>query len=290
MKKMDDYKSGGSRHYKTDGKQSVRSEIQRSKIITSDEFAKVIPEFDVFKVLKPDSQVLVQAPRRSGKTTLVEDMIGKWRTKNRVDLILLFSKSNAGFPNIPQKYRFRSLEPAMSQLVETQIKVKKANRKRKKEKIHSRVICIFDDQIDGTNHLRNNQLLTKMATLGRHTGDSHSSIMCIYLSQHITAIPPVMRRNMDVVISLKISSRLERKLFVEEFLTLKSGRGGLAEAYNLFDIVNSADYKAIIVNTTHSNKYKYSDYVYQYVATPYKSNEVWSGRKEDMETPFAIYF
>jgi hypothetical protein len=287
---MEDFENGASRHYKTDGKQTLRSEIQKSKILTTDEFTRTIPQFDVFKVLKPDSQILVQAPRRSGKTTLVEDMIGKWRTKNRVDLVMLFSKSNAGFPNISQKYRFRSMEPALSQLMETQIKVKQANRKRKKDKIHSRVICIFDDQIDGSRDLRTNNLLTKMATLGRHAGDSHSSVMCIYLSQHITAIPPVIRRNMDIVISLKISSRLERKLFVEEFLTLKSGRGGLTEAYNLFDIVNSQDFKAIIVNTTHSNKYDYKDYVSQYVATPYKSNDVWSGTQEDMKIPFAIYF
>jgi hypothetical protein len=285
------FNDGSSKNYTTDGITSTsRANIQKGKILTTDELSNSLKNFDPTS-LSPNSMILVQAPRRSGKTTLVESMISDYRKKNKVDLVLLYSKSNAGFSQIPQKYRFRTLN-TLPNLVNTQLEVKKANTKRKTEFIKSNIIVVVDDFIDGSRtDVRQSDLLVKMATMGRHLSHKeNSNMMVIFLSQLMTAIPPVMRRNMDYIITFKIASRLERKAITEEFLTLKSGRGGLQEAYNLFDVVNSQDYLALVINGTKSNKYRYSDYVFKYIANPKLPPERWSGNNKDFETPLKIYF
>jgi len=285
------FENGASRNYTTDGITSnVRATIDKKKILTTDELSSSLSTFDP-TTLSANSMILVQSQRRSGKTTLVESMIHEYRKKNKVDLVVLYSKSNAGFKQIPQKYRFRTLD-TLPQLVDTQLQVKKANTKRKNEMINSNIIVIIDDFIDGSKtDVRRSDLLIKMSTMGRHLShNEHSNMMVIFLSQLMTAIPPVMRRNMDYIITFKIASRVERKSVTEEFLTLKSGRGGLSEAYNLFDVVNSDDYLALVINATKSNKYNYSDYVFKYIANPKLPNERWSGNNRDFETPLKIYF
>ena len=286
-----EFNNGASKNYVTDATdETVRAEVQKSKILTTSHFAKTIPQFDP-TTLPKNAFIYVVAPRRSGKTTLVEDMIDKVRRSSKIDLCLLYSKSNAGFANIPQRFRFRDMTSIQS-LIDTQIKVKQANRKRQR-KIKSNVIVILDDQIDGSStEMRKSDLIIKLASMGRHISDGeHSNIQFWCLSQQITAVPPVVRRNFDYVISFKVPSRLQRRMIVEEWLTLKSGRAGMKEAYDLFDIVNAKDFNAIVIHATHSNKYSYSDYVSQYKATPLKkTREPWSGTARDMEVPFSIYF
>tara|TARA_R110002020_G_scaffold411262_4_gene620923 strand:- start:1529 stop:2404 length:876 start_codon:yes stop_codon:yes gene_type:complete len=285
------FQNGASKNYTTDGVGSTsRAKIDKAKILTTDELSNSLQTFDP-TTLSPNSMILVQAPRRSGKTTLVESMIHQYRKKNKVDLVLLYSKSNAGFKQIPQKYRFRTLN-TLPQLIDTQLNIKKANTKRKNVFIKSNVIVIIDDFIDGTKtDVKSSDILVKMATMGRHLShNDNSNLMVIFLSQVLTAIPPTMRLNIDYLITFKIASRVERKSVTEQYLTLKSGRGGLSEAYNLFDVVNSDDYLALVINATKSNKYRYSDYVFKYIANPKLPKEKWSGTNRDFETPLKIYF
>jgi len=274
----------------TDGKQSTRSIVDANKILQTAEISSQLNTFDP-TTLPPEGMVAVVSPRRCGKSVLVADLIHNYRKKHKVDIVVLISKSNAGFPQIPSLHRFRSLKP-LEQLVQTQLRVKKANMKRKKSFIKSNVIVIIDDFIDKANNdVRSSNLLIKLSTMGRHLShDAHSNMMVFFLSQQLTAIPPVMRRNMDYVITFKISSRIERKLLTEEWLCLKSGRHGLREAYNVFDIVNEQDFQALVINTTCSNKYTYKDYVYKYKASPDLPEEHWSGTKEDWDVPFQVYF
>ncbi len=285
------YEQGGFKNYTTDGVSSTsRAKIDKAKILTTDELGNSLQTFDP-TTLSPNSMILVQAPRRSGKTTLVESMIHDYRKKNKVDLVVLYSKSNAGFKQIPQKYRFRTLN-TLPQLIDTQLNIKKVNTKRKNVFVKSNVIVIIDDFIDGgKTDVKTSDILIALSTKGRHLShNNNSNLMVIMLSQLMTAIPPVMRRNMDYIITFKIASRIERKSITEEFLTLKSGRGGLSEAYNLFDVVNSDDFLALVIHGTKSNKYRYSDYVFKYIANPKLPKEKWSGTNRDFETPLKIYF
>jgi len=284
------YQDGGSKVPTTDGAQSTRSNLDRDKILTTQEISGTLKTFDPAS-MAPNTCFLVQGFRRQGKTILVQDLIHNYRKKHKVDLVMLISKSNAGFPQIPQKYRFRNLN-ALQQLVDTQLRVKKTNMKRKKDFIQSNVIVIVDDFLDGThNSVRSSNLVTKLATLGRHLShENNSNLLTFFLSQHLTGLSPMIRRNMDYVATFKVASRDERKLIMSEFLCLNSGRQGLTEAARVFDIVNEQDFQALIINTTCSNKYNYSDYVFKYKANPDLPEEHWNGTKEDWDVPFAVYF
>ncbi len=142
--------------------------------------------------------------------------------------------------------------------------------------------------IDGNGEMRKNKLLTKLSSMGRHIGfkKEHNDlkdngIMVILISQIFTGLNPTMRRNCDYVFFTKIPSRNERKAIVEEYLTLKTGRTGLREAYNVYDMVNEHDYQFLCICANKSNKYDYKDYVHTYIAKPNLPREKWSGTAED---------
>jgi len=254
------------------------------RCLTTQQIDGMVKEFNPAD-LTNDAFVYVCAPRRSGKSTLVEDIIHNYRKKNKIDACFLFSKSNAGFYQIPKQYRFRNLDHLQS-IIDIQLRVKKHNQKQKKksDKVSSKVIVILDDMLDGNKSMRKNKLLSKLSTMGRHIAykKEHNDlegngIMCICISQDFVGIPPVIRRNIDWAFATKVPDRNQRKAFVEQYLCLKTGRNGLKEAYNAFDVTNLKDFNFICVNSTCSNRYEYSDYVYKYVAKPKLPKEKWVG-------------
>lgn len=263
-------------------------ETYGDKIFSTNDFEKKIKKFNPNQ-LTQDGFIAIIASRRTGKSCLCESLIHEYRKKHKVDAVFLYSKTGAGFYQIPQSFRFRSLD-TLHELINTQIKVKKFNQKQKsdKSKISSKVIVIIDDMIDGSNGLRNSKLLTKLSTMGRHIAykKEHNDlegngIMTILISQIYTGLNPTMRQNCDWVFFSKTANREQRRRFVEENLTLNTGKNGLKEAYNLFDVVNNEDYRFLAINTTHSNKYDYDDYVYTYKAKINLPKEKWSGNADD---------
>ena len=285
---------GGAKNYLADDtpvsnpRANLNSKKMEERLATTDE---IYPTLSSLKCcdIPQDAFISVIAPRRSGKSTLVESLIHEYRKKHKVDAVFLFSKTDAGFYQIPKQYRFRTLEP-LNEIIDLQIKVKRFNQKQRKEsdKISSKVIVILDDMIDGNGEMRKNKLLTKLSSMGRHIGYKkehndmkNNGIMVILISQIFTGLNPTMRRNCDYVFFTKIPSRIERKAIVEEYLTLKTGRFGLREAYNVYDAVNKNDYQFLCICANKSNKYKYCDYVSTYIANTKLPKEKWSGTAED---------
>ncbi len=267
---------------------NISGKKMEERLLSTGEISKSINLFNCCDIPQ-DAFISVIAPRRSGKSTLVESMIHEYRKKHKVDAVFLFSKTDAGFYQIPKQYRFRTLEP-LNEIIDLQLKVKRFNQKQRKDKdkISSKVIVILDDMIDGNGTMRKNKLLTKLSSMGRHIGfkKEHNDlkdngIMVILISQIFTGLNPTMRRNCDYVFFTKIPSRNERKAIVEEYLTLKTGRTGLREAYNVYDMVNLNDYQFLCICANKSNKYDYKDYVHTYIAKPNLPREKWSGTAED---------
>ena len=285
---------GGAKNYLADDtpvsnpRANLNSKKMEERLATTDE---IYPTLSSLKCcdIPQDAFISVIAPRRSGKSTLVESLIHEYRKKHKVDAVFLFSKTDAGFYQIPKQYRFRTLEP-LNEIIDLQIKVKRFNQKQRKEsdKISSKVIVILDDMIDGNGEMRKNKLLTKLSSMGRHIGYKkehndmkNNGIMVILISQIFTGLNPTMRRNCDYVFFTKIPSRIERKAIVEEYLTLKTGRFGLREAYNVYDAVNKNDYQFLCICANKSNKYNYCDYVSTYIANTKLPKGKWSGTAED---------
>lgn len=286
--------NGGAKNYLADDtpvsntRANISGKKMEERLMNTSEISSSLKPFNCCDIPQ-DAFISVIAPRRSGKSTLVESMIHDFRKRHKVDAVFLFSKTDAGFYQIPKQYRFRTLDP-LQDIIDLQIKVKRFNQKQRKEKdkISSKVIVILDDMIDGNGEMRKNKLLTKLSSMGRHIGfkPEHNDmkdngIMVILISQIFTGLNPTMRRNCDYVFFTKIPSRIERKAIVEEYLTLKTGRFGLREAYNVYDVVNQHNYQFLCICANKSNKYEYCDYVSTYIAKPKLPKERWSGTAED---------
>jgi hypothetical protein len=73
-------------------------------------------------------------------------------------------------------------------------------------------------------------------------------------------------------------------------MILDSSRGGITQAYNLYDQVTlSRDYAFIALLNHLSNKNSYEKYVRSYVANVPKAPIKLFGDKNDWDTPRAIY-
>ena len=277
-------------HKKDKDNKKMKYERRDERCLSTEELDGMLQEFDA-SMLTMDSMVYTVAPRRAGKNCCIESLIHQFRKHLRPTAIFLFSKSNAGFPGIPKSYRFRTLAN-FEKIIQLQLKVKRHNVKQKKESdmVESRVICIIDDFIDGNKNVRTSKSLIRMSSMGRHiaegdVGLKNNGIMTIILSQDITMCPPVIRKNIDFLITTKVADRLQRKAMVEQYMCLFTGRHGLRESYNLYDVCTLREYQFLIINATCSNKFDYDDYCYKYIAiAPDKlPKEKWTGNQSDWD-------
>jgi len=229
--------------------------------------------------------ILTIASRRSGKSHLITHFLEQYTKKNKTDGIFLFTKTNAGFDGIPSVFRYKSLD-VLEDIIETQIKVKKHNLKaKKKDKVNSNIIIILDDMVGQGGmgaEMRKNPLLNKLAVNGRHLSSDTSNMMVILISQIFVGISPQIRLNTDFLFTTKLAARRERENIVNSFLSLNSGRRGLAESYEIFDsTVNKDDFNFIAIHTTKQNKKKFSDYVFSFKAPKVLENRKLIGNEED---------
>ena len=241
--------------------------------------------FDVNKVHK-NATMIVIASRRSGKSHLITHFLEEYSKKNKLDAVFLFSKTLAGFEGIPSAYRYKNLD-ILESIIETQIKVKRYNLKaKKKDIVKSNIVLILDDMVGAGGRgqeMRVNPILNKLYTNGRHLSHKdNSNVMTILISQVYTAISPQIRLNTDYLFSAALQSRFEREKIVNGFLSLNSGRHGLRESYEIFDsVVNHDNFNFIAINTTHQNKKKFSDYVFNFKAPAKLQNKRLTGNAED---------
>ena len=212
--------------------------------------------------------MIVIASRRSGKSHLITHFLEEYTKKNKVQGVFLFSKTNAGFDGIPSNYRYNDLD-ILPSIIDTQMKVKKHNLK------------VGSGGLGAD--MRKNKLLNKLAVNGRHlSNDNNSNMMVILISQIFTGISPQIRLNTDFLFTTKLQARKERENIINSFLSLNSGRQGLRESYEVFDsVVNKDDFNFIAIHTTHSNKKKFSDYIYHFKAPSKLKNSKLTGNKED---------
>ena len=248
-------------------------------------FFRNIQDFDVNDVPR-NAFILCIASRRSGKSHLITHFLESYTKTHKTDAIFLITKTNAGFDGIPKPYRFKDLA-ILEDLVETQIRCKKHNEScKKKDKVQSNIIIILDDMVGKGGmgaEMRRNPILNKLATNGRHLSSGEdSNMMIILISQIFTGIGPQIRLNTDFLFTTKLAARRERENIVNSFLSLNSGRKGLAESYEVFDsIVNASDFNFISIHTTKQNKKSFLDFVFNFKAPEKLKNCKLCGDSED---------
>ena len=146
----------------------------------------------------------------------------------------------------------------------------------------------------GTGELKNNKLLNKIATNGRwicgedKTGKTDMSF--IILSQSVVGIDPIIRRNTDLLLASRLTSKKDREQLVLENMVLDSSRGGIGDAYSNYDGATlNRNYGFIALLNHVSNKSTYEKYVRSYKANVDSFQDVRLCGDEDdwlVERPF----
>lgn len=226
----------------------------------------------------PDSFTMVGiASRRSGKTTIVESLLEEFKKskKRGFTSIFLLSATNSGFENqIPVPYRYSNLDN-LGYILKKQAQVKQNNidETRKDQRIKSRVLIIIDDLIGettGQNSLKYNDSIRKLFVNGRHLGNDGvegNGVNVIILSQQFSAIPKVCRLNCDVIMTNRITSRMERKDVLDSFFTLENNREAIKLASDTYEsIVLSKAFRFVVIETFRPNRRTLSDYIKHYDA------------------------
>ena len=247
-----------------------------------------IKEFNVEDL--PDSFFgMVVAPRRSGKSEKMMSLLERIKkTSKKFDHIFLFSQTNSGYENqIPQTYRFRDLQH-LPYIVNKQAEVKIYNKKQDdpKKRVKSRILILLDDMIGeskGSDSLKNSSMIRKLSVNGRHLGNDGvegNGVSVFIITQAAKEIPKTIRMNTDIILSGRITSRVERQTIIEEFSTLKSDRLGMRRAYELFDnITLSNPFRFIVIQNHIANKKNESDFIFYYDGEyPVKQHKMFGDR------------
>ncbi len=249
-----------------DPKQAINNEYNDDKEL-----------FNSFKDLTADDVpsnpfIFISSPRRAGKSEITLHMLRQFHAKKRFTHYALVSQTLSGYEGvIPYTYQFENMDHVgeiinkMQDVAEYNAKVKEKNQP-KEHYINCSFLLILDDVIGDAKDIRKlGGYLQKIAVNGRHImredPNPKNEFGVILISQKITMIPPVIRQNADIICSARLASRVERETYIENFLTLTSGREGLKEARRVFDSITLTEYTFICVLAYKSIRVNHQAYV-----------------------------
>jgi len=224
----------------------------------------------LFKVedLPSSSFNIFLGKRRSGKSVLCEYMIQEMIDNKMLDMVFLFSKTDAGFKIIGDKNnRFDNIEP-LHDLIDNYRKINEYNKVvSKRKKISIRTAVIIDDfSIELKSKTMN--ILEDLAVRGRHLSYDPLSLHFFILCQSLTKVPRTCRLNCDTIFLNAIASMIELNMILDEnFFILSSSREGKREGRQLYeDLVKKEDFTFIGILNYKQNIKEYADYLRTYKA------------------------
>jgi hypothetical protein len=225
-----------------------------------------IKKFDVSEL--PNSSFnLFLGKRRSGKSVLCEYMINEMIKNKMLDLVFLFSKTDAGFDMIDKTCRFSDIE-ILHKIIGNMRHINEYNKDAKKSKqIKMRTMIVVDDMAVDLKKKSFN-ILEELAVNGRHLAYVPCSLHFCILSQSLTKIPRVVRLNSDIMFFNNISSSVELNLLLDEnFYLIDGSISGKREGRKLYNnLVTSEDFVFVVIENHKQNVKEYVDYVKTYRA------------------------
>jgi len=214
--------------------------------------------------------IFISSPRRAGKSELVLHLLREFHGLNRFTHYCLVSQTLSGYEGyIPFTYQFETMDHVPAIISKCQdVAEYNAGVKEREHYISCSMLVILDDVIGDPSDIRRvGNAIQKLAVNGRHIfrddPNEENEFGVILISQKISAIPPVIRQNADIVCSARLASRVERETFIEQFLTLTSGRDGLREARMVFDAITLQPFTFICVMAYKSIRTSHKSYVRQ---------------------------
>lgn len=226
-----------------------------------------IPKFNI-KELPDSSFNLFLGKRRSGKSVLCEYLIHELIEENLIDMVFLFSKTNAGFNIIKDKdCRFETIDK-LHDLLDNYKMINEYNKiVGKRDKIRIRTAIIIDDMAVELKSKSMN-ILEDLAVRGRHISYLPLSLHFFILCQSLTKVPRVVRLNVDTIFFNAIASMHELEMILDEnFYIISSSRDGKKEGRRLYEeLVKEKDFQFIGVLNYKQNCKFYHDYLRTCVA------------------------
>ena len=211
------------------------------------------------------------AKRRSGKSVLVEDFIRKQFNSDALDVAILFTGTDAGFPMIKKEHRFNADQiDKLDDIVNNYQVMNEFNKiaGEQKDKFKIRTLIVLDDLALQYKSKEFSEKLCNLSVRGRHYSYKPLSLSFMIITQKICCLPTICRCNADYIMFNNISSMTELDTVMNENFFLKdSSRDGKKKARNLYnELVSSRPYLFIICENHRANIHEYSDYVKSYVA------------------------
>jgi len=231
---------------------------------------KDIKEFDLSTIPKFFSLVL-NGVRRSGKSTILDWMINKMgRTGHpsfKFDEVYLLS-STAGQQD--EVFNFADDEHIIDELSDDKIRAVLDKRekifmqyKQNPERYDQSPNCliIIDDLLTDKNNknIFYSKPIGEMYFKGRHLG-----ISCCILTQHLRAIPPLIRSNSDICIAFRDLRKVNRDTLISEYMLYSDDKEKEKEARKLLEDLTSERYTAVCINR-YVGQYAsgFSEYVFK---------------------------
>ncbi len=214
------------------------------------------------------SMNLFLGKRRSGKSVLCEYMIKQMIDANLLDMVFLFSPTNAGFNIIKDKEcRFENIEK-LHDLLENYKMINNYNKiVGKRDKIKIRTAIIIDDMAVELKSKSMN-ILEDLAVRGRHYSYDPLSLHFFVLCQSLTKVPRVVRLNCDMIFFNAIASMRELEMILDENMyVVSTSREGKREGRTLYeDLVKEKDFQFICILNYKQNVKTYGNYIRTYTA------------------------
>jgi len=226
-----------------------------------------IPQFNIDE-LPESSYNLFLGKRRSGKSVLCEYMIQEMIDAKLIDMVFLFSKTNAGFKLIKDKEcRFDSIDK-LHDLLENYKMINNYNKVvGKRDQVKIRTAIIIDDfSVEMKNKSMN--ILEDLAVRGRHISYSPLCLHFFILCQSLTKVPRTCRLNCDTIFFNAIASMRELEMILDENMyCISTSREGKREGRTLYEnLVKEKDYQFIGILNYKQNIKEYSCYIRTYTA------------------------
>ncbi len=245
------------------------------------EFGNVIgnvTEWDTTSLVE-HATVIITARRRSGKSFALQRIMAD--NFKRYDECYIFSKTinlvpKSEYSFIPAENKFDHLdEQKIRDILNKQGAILSFNQDRsKKEQIRSNVCIILDDIITDANFRKQNNIVSELFVQGRH-----SMITIFVLVQTFggrEGIPPVLRKNADLIITFFQHSFDDRESMCRQFLSLVDRKIGMEYLRQ----VTNEEHTACVIDVNNTSARVYEDYIFRYKAPSRKIPKFMIGSNE----------
>jgi len=227
-----------------------------------------ITNFDVNDLPNSSFNIFL-GKRRSGKSVLCEYLIYELIKNKKINIVLLYSNTDAGFEIIKDREcRFQSIS-SLQTVLDNYFLMNEYNKlqDKKRNKIELSTLIIIDDMAVDLKS-KEFEIFEKLATNGRHIAYEPLNLTFCILCQALTKIPRVVRLNADNIFMNAIASETERSMILDENLYLLDGsRAGKNVGRKMYqELVTSEDFLFMCIENWRQNCKCFKDYVKKYKA------------------------